>query len=86
MRMSLPACAFAILVAAFSPLSARATWTEDAQRCYTTTGDDNAKITYCTRAIESGQLDDKDFPEPVPESRGLVEGPLFPKLLPHGLT
>ena len=32
---------------------------------------------------QRGKLDDKDLPQLIAESRRLIEGPLFPKLLPH---
>jgi tetratricopeptide (TPR) repeat protein len=44
-----------VWVFAALPASAR-NWTDDAQQCYKTHGDLTLAITYCTRAIESGQL------------------------------
>src|SRR5882757_3056281 len=32
---------------------------------------------------ERGQLDDKDLPQQIAESRRLIEGPFLPKLFPH---
>src|ERR1700722_402668 len=56
-----PLCAPLILIATAIifciPVDAR-TWTEDAQLCYVTQGNIELKISYCTRAIESGLLND----------------------------
>jgi len=42
------------------PLSAHA-WTQDAELCYRTQGNMDLKISYCTKAIESGLLNSQDL-------------------------
>jgi len=51
----------AAVVLILLPSFARATWTDDAERCYRETSDDKAVIQFCTRAIESGQLTDHEL-------------------------
>jgi tetratricopeptide (TPR) repeat protein len=60
MRVSRRAIWLSVAFLAYSA-AARAEWTEDAQRCYRSTGDIALNIQYCTRAIESGRLTNSEL-------------------------